>query len=305
MALCRCDIQGISGIVLIVVFINVMINSIAFSPSCNWSQETTIKQCFVNRSNTITKLSEVVELEYCFQIPYEDTFSFYNPWQVAFPVNWQPQDICKRYGCSGGCLKMTTPCVEGAPDNIETNYECVAAQNGQDMRPLAVFLYPPFIIMGVLLVFLTKDFSYAQLLAIWILAFGVFTFERSINIIRGCPWANETYRGCGTGQNGEIKNEKTVILEMCSSNAFYEHTPFATNLRNSEDCLQFGCSTSQCLQHTTLCPNNVGDNYQCVDQVAEASASPLSLFYSLALIALGIVLCCFKGKNEHQRLLDN
>jgi len=304
MSFCRLDLQGLVGLALFVVMIKVISNSIAFSPSCSWGQETP-NVCFSNTSGKIQQISQMVELEYCYELDIGD-FSFWSLFQIGLNVNWQPTNFCRLYGCGSGCLKITTPCNNGNPDPTNMQYQCVASKNGQDMRPLAVFAYPPFLVLGFLLMVMTKDLNHAQLAAILIIAFGMYNFERSVNIVRGCPWAQETYQGCGTGNNGQVKNTQTVTLYLCQSDTFAAHTPFGTNIRNDPECLNRGCKATQCLKRTSYCPGDYGEAYSCVDQQSEASAAPIDLFFSFGLMIFGLIVPCLGRKNtDHQPLLDN
>jgi len=100
---------------------------------------------------------------------------------------------------------------------------------------------------------------------------------------------------CGTGQNGETRNEEIVTVESCAVNPLLlqPFTPFAVNVMPLSTCKSYGCGTDQCLEARTPCVNGVHGNsttHVCVDQESMSSTAPLSLFFHLVVAVLGIVV---------------
>jgi len=305
MGLFRYDFQGLVGVILFVASFYALSISIAVFPGCKFSEETPL-QCSQNVSNSIVQLSEIVSFEGCFGLPIGG-ISVDNIFQFAFFSNVQLSDKCRLYGCSGGCLKTSTPCVEGTPVYANSAYSCESSLNTNDARPLSVFLYPPFFIIGLLLLFLTRDFRAPTLIGLLVVFYGSLYLERSIDIVRGCPWSQETYSQCATGK-GQVTNSKIVSLSLCQySVASVVLSPFATNVRNSPSCLTYGCSPNQCLKTTQYCPGPIGDTYECVAQQSESFAAPVQMFFALIIILVGIAICIVgrRHSNEHQPLLEN
>lgn len=304
MAFIRFDSQGIVGLIIFVVAWQLLSNSIATTPSCKWSDETS-GSCTKNTTKQVINLSEIVALQYC-KIPDYGYFAFWNTYQIGLPTNWRTDDTCQQYKCKGGCLQVSIPCENGNPAPSKATYKCVSSTGSSEARVLAVFVYPFFCLFGIFLMVSTKNFSTSQLAAILIIAYASYNIERSINIVRGCDWGQETYSSCGSGENGQVQNSKVVKLDLCQSSSQYAFSPFAINIQNSDKCAYRGCSTSQCLKTESSCPGLTGESHECVAQRAEASASPVDLFFGMALVGFGIALLCIgKRQGEHQPLVDH
>jgi hypothetical protein len=173
---------------------------------------------------------------------------------------------------------------------------------------MAVFLFLPFfVIFGVLLVFLPMDIAdnSKKIVPLSIFLLGIFLLRGAIYIHTGCPWGEQTYSLCGTGQQYEVKNEFVIGFTSCAD--LYT-SPFSSGVEVNQICQLFGCGLRQCLKQIEACgpdggPSGMGDPvFECVAQVPMGSTNIESLFICIAIILLGLIayFLCRRKASENK-----
>jgi hypothetical protein len=240
-----------------------------------------------------------------FTVPVDPVISYSQcqntPYPGGFAVNPAPVDgTCLQNGCHEGCLRTTTFCSNNTENwNPKTNstsfQECVAISYESDIQPMAVFLYLPFfVIFGIILVILPMQIAdnSRKIVPLSIFLLGIVILRQAIYINNGCPYDEQTWSSCGTGEGYEVKNLEVVQLTLCSNMG---NSPFATGETNRQECLLRGCGIRQCLKEVQACgpdggPVGMGDPvYSCVNGVATGSSRIDHLFISIFIILLGLI----------------
>jgi len=304
--MCRFDKQGAAGFVIMIAGIYLLSNSINISPSCNWDQLT--PTTCQNASDGLIKNSEVVTLTQCYQGLPTDIIEFYLLSQIDFVVNAPLDNSCLLYGCNiNQCLKTTIPC-DGSGT---TSNSCVASYPFSDIEPPQAFIFfPLIIIIGLILIFCKRDVADTnkKIIGIGLIVFGIWFLQDSFYFFRSCDFSEETSDECGSGEDGQVKNNEIVQLSLCSDNGGpFAINPSYTDLYSSQvTCLSCGCSANQCLKSTMSCTNAGNPSYSCVNSMPGGFASPFNLITSLFILVLGIIIlilgCREKDTSDDSRV---
>lgn len=286
------------GILLVMYISYNFALQITVEKSCPWGDQTYSVCNTALPGNPVNNQSEVVQLYDC------NRQSGASPFATNLPRTSYSMNKCQLYSCSANeCLKKTTTC--GVSDT-ET-YECVGGEGSASAPPTVVFFDIGLLAFSLLFIIRGRSrVTLGRAIAVGLIVFGLHNMALSMAFVKSCDYSDQTTSFCGTGTDGQVANSEVVTVTPCFElDGFTTFpTPFTTNLKPVDECLQLDCGTNHCLKRTQTCTNGFPSGpitTECVLGRGMGAAAPVAMMFYMFMAGFGTLwyLAQLFGKGMH------